>query len=916
MVLWRLAISNFLVRKVRTALTVGAIALSAALVVTVTSGYKSMEASALQFMNRYMGTADAFVTPANEMQGLVPENLVDLVNQDPAVSLAIGRLNSNRAMPRAAPSRHAAPSEDRLEAGALPSDMTNVQLIGIRRSDDAKSESLEIEEGKWFDLTGGDVAVIDQIAASRLGLQIGDSLNVPGLRPLTLKVVGLVHKPTFFAERAPAIYLPLRTLQQFTGQDHPPVVSRITINLKSGADFNAFAQRWKAKLAGIDPNLHLEMRRDAPGELDKNLQAIHIVSYFGGCASMLTAMFITFSALSMGVTERHRTLAMLRAIGAVRGQVFRLVVMEGALLSIAGIILGTFLAMLCINLLYWRFSEWFAAGVVYSYGGMIFAAAGSLLTALAASILPAWSASRLSPVDAMNVQGSTAATGRPRLAAAAVGILLISIDPFLLFGPITHVLGTLGVADPNQTARTIRFLGHLAVGVEGIIFGFFLLAPLLIWSIEKCFARLVAALLYLPERLLRQQLSGGIWRAAGTAAALMVGLATLIAMQVQGHTLIGGWRLPDKFPDIFIYSPDPISWQDQKSLNSVSDIQPGSLMPVAIAAPTGDSETDLLSTAILGGRNGNFVFFGVDPDQAMNLVQLEFRDDDGRPLPDSEQRGAALQAAAELNKGRRIIVTEEFRQLRQVKIGDTLKLLTATHGFQNYTICAIVWSPGADLLVNLFDMDRMLDQQSAASVFGSLDDARRDFGVAGARLFAANLAGGVDKKDLLKHLQKSLGDRGLRAGDVRQIKFAVENAFYRLLMLISTVAFAALAVASLGVTNTVMASVRSRRWQFGVLRGIGASRGQLLRLVLAEAATLGLVGVALGLGAGLELAVDARKLSGIVMGYSPDLNIPWPIVGIGCLAVLLVALLASLWPAIGVARAEPLELLQAGRASM
>lgn len=916
MVLYRLAISNLLVRKVRTALTVGAIALSAALVVAVTSGYKSMEASALQFMNRYMGTADAFVVPASEMQGLLPENLVDLLNQDPAVSQATGRLISSRAMPRVTASRRPGPSEDRLAAGALPANETNVELVGIRRSDDAKSESLDISEGRWFDATGGDVAVIDQIAASRLGLGVGDSVNVPGLRPLTLTVVGLVHKPTFFAERAPTIYLPLQTLQQFTGQDNPPVVSRITINLKSGADFDAFARRWKAKLAGIDPNLRLQMRRDAPGQLTKNLQAVHIVSYFGGCASMLTAMFITFSALSMGVTERHRTLAMLRAIGAVRGQVFRLVVLEGILLSIAGIILGTILGMLCVNLLDWRFSEWFAAGAVFSYGGMIFAGAGSLLTALAASILPAWSASRLSPVEAMNVQASAPATARPRLAAAIIGILLISIDPFLLFGPIERILAMIGVADPQQTTQAVRFFGHFALGVGGIMFGFFFLAPLLVWLIEKCFAPLVATLLFLPVRLLRQQLSGGIWRAAGTAAALMVGLATLIAMQVQGHTLIGGWRLPDKFPDIFIFGSEPISWKDQQSLDSVPDIQPGSLMPIAIAAPSGESDAALISTAVLAGRNGNFIFFGVDPDQAMNLVQLEFRDNDGRPLPESEQRPAALRAAAELKKGRRIIVTEEFRQLRQIKIGDTVKLLTSTQGLQSYTVCAIVWSPGADLLVSLFDLDRMLDQQSAASVFGSLDDARHDFGVAGVRLFAANLSGGVDKKDLLKNLQKVLGDRGLRAGDVRQIKYAVETAFYRLLMLISTVAFAALAVASLGVTNTVMASVRSRRWQFGVLRSIGAGRGQLLRLVLAEAAMLGLVGVALGLGAGLELAVDVRKLSGLVMGFSPDLIIPWPIVGVGCLAVMLVALVASLWPAIGVARAEPLELLQAGRASM
>jgi putative ABC transport system permease protein len=173
----------------------------------------------------------------------------------------------------------------------------------------------------------------------------------------------------------------------------------------------------------------------------------------------------------------------------------------------------------------------------------------------------------------------------------------------------------------------------------------------------------------------------------------------------------------------------------------------------------------------------------------------------------------------------------------------------------------------------------------------------------------------VDKADLLKSVQKSLGDRGMIAGDVRQIKYNIERGFYRLLDLISTVAVAAMALASLGVANTIMASVRSRRWQFGVLRSVGLGRGDLLRMILAEAIMLGLVGVALGLGAGLEISVDARRLSGVVLGYRPAMQIPWRVIVEGCLALIAVALAASLWPAFGVARAEPLDLLQAGRAS-
>ena len=59
MVLRRLAISNLLTHRVRTALTVAAIALSVSLVVAVTSGYASAEGAAHHYLNKYLGSADA-----------------------------------------------------------------------------------------------------------------------------------------------------------------------------------------------------------------------------------------------------------------------------------------------------------------------------------------------------------------------------------------------------------------------------------------------------------------------------------------------------------------------------------------------------------------------------------------------------------------------------------------------------------------------------------------------------------------------------------------------------------------------------------------------------------------------------------------------------------------------------------------
>jgi putative ABC transport system permease protein len=155
----------------------------------------------------------------------------------------------------------------------------------------------------------------------------------------------------------------------------------------------------------------------------------------------------------------------------------------------------------------------------------------------------------------------------------------------------------------------------------------------------------------------------------------------------------------------------------------------------------------------------------------------------------------------------------------------------------------------------------------------------------------------------------------MQVGDVRLIKYNIQQGFERMLWIMSTVAFASMAVAALGVTNTIMASIRSRRWQFGILRSVGVTRSQLLRLVLAEALLLGATGCALGLVAGFLMSIDANGLSRHILGLVVELQPPWKPIAIGAGVVIMTAVLASLWPATSVAYEEPLSLLQAGRAA-
>lgn len=973
MVVPHLVLSNFLARKARVALTVAAVALSVSLVVAVTTGYHSVEGAVHRFIDQYMGATDAQIVRQNDPRGRVSEAVVEALRKDRAVAKVNGRVEIDTAIDDKAGKR---------VEGRSP------QVFGISVPGDSRVDTLQLEKGRWFKTSDAAEAVLDQALAEEIKADLGSTVTLKGNQDTKLTVVGIVHKPELIAAQVWTIYAPLRTLQKHLGPEwgQPPFyVNRITIELQKGTDPRKWADGFTPALARLDPAARLRLSRDTRAEVDKNLGSIRLLSYLGGTVSMLAATFIVFSALAMGVAERQRTLAMLRAVGAVRSQIGLLVLFEGLILSVIGVAVGVPLGLFWVQILTWKFGDVFTAGVTPDWWGVVFGATGSVLTALAAGALPAWLAARVSPLEAMNPD-STPPPARTPFVAAAVGLLLAAIDPFLIFGPVPWVVNKLGLSHPAETVLNIRFYGHFALGLPGLMTGFFLLGPLFVGVVERVIGPAVARLLGLNPALLRQQLSSGLWRAAGTAAALMVGLAFLVVMQVQGNSALSGWQLPTKFPDIFIVSPPSlasiwtpsgIAFGQEQQIEQVPGIIPGQVMPIAIAFPKLGS--GLFAVPQILANPDATIFFGIDPDRAFKMMELEFRDGtqdnaqrllkDGKDvtlvpgqapdpadaaldaagtavvrtrgvtydpaakkwalhglvadrgdgyeitLPRGETRRLPKAAVESVEDGRFLIVTNEFKELKGLVTGDPFQLERSDGKKANYTICGVVWSPGIDVIVGVFDMGRQFDQRTAASVFGAIKDARRDFAVERVYLFAANLQYGVEREEVLDRVKKQLHNQGLKAGDVRHIKAKIVGAFYRILYLVSSVAFAAMAVASLGVTNTVMAGIRTRRWQFGVLRSIGVTRGQLLRLVLSEAILLGLVACAMGLSAGGLMTLDAHRLGVIVTGYNPAIAVPWGVVGIGTGVVMAIGLLASLWPAISVARSEPLALLQAGRAA-
>jgi len=117
-------------------------------------------------------------------------------------------------------------------------------------------------------------------------------------------------------------------------------------------------------------------------------------------------------------------------------------------------------------------------------------------------------------------------------------------------------------------------------------------------------------------------------------------------------------------------------------------------------------------------------------------------------------------------------------------------------------------------------------------------------------------------------------------------------------------AFLALFVASIGLYGVMSYSVTQRTREFGLRMAIGATRGAILRVVLAKAAKLVGIGICLGI---IGAVLLARLIASLLYGVSP-----FDVATLGGVSVLLaaVALVASYVPARRASSINPMDSLR------
>jgi putative ABC transport system permease protein len=134
---------------------------------------------------------------------------------------------------------------------------------------------------------------------------------------------------------------------------------------------------------------------------------------------------------------------------------------------------------------------------------------------------------------------------------------------------------------------------------------------------------------------------------------------------------------------------------------------------------------------------------------------------------------------------------------------------------------------------------------------------------------------------------------GVRAVAVKQIAETEMGMMERVSRFLLALAGITLAVGCFGVVNTMLTSVHERIRDIGIMRAVGASRNQIIKVFLYEAVIVGVVGGLLGYVVGTLLAYIIGPLifEGVAVTYVPQYFLP-------ALAIAtFIAIIATVYPA-------------------
>lgn len=235
---------------------------------------------------------------------------------------------------------------------------------GPARARPAASEPRRAETGQRTSFpTSPPGVLLSRQLIERRGLSVGDTIRLAtdpdGARAQEFRIAG-VYEPTpdpmrFAQPRLEArLHLPdLLALAADPGDPAPAEsITAINVGLMEEGDAGGFSRAVAARLPGLvaRPTRAPDMRSGTFVVIERFHLAIAIVTVVGAAMFLLALMV-------MLVDERRPTVGILRLIGFTRGRILRQVLIEGALIAVAGAVGGVLFALLTQGV-FNRFFQW------------------------------------------------------------------------------------------------------------------------------------------------------------------------------------------------------------------------------------------------------------------------------------------------------------------------------------------------------------------------------------------------------------------------------------------------------------------------------------------------------------------------------------------------------------------------------
>lgn len=950
----------------RAIITLVGIIASTCAVVWIVSGYDALVSQFDENAGKYLGRYDALILPAGPPGTIqsIADDLVESLQKDPGV-LELNPIQQARVSVTKVLAENEALEETSLGlvVGSKPPVNGAPPIDPILVGTPADEAPYEMVEGTWFDealqtLT----AVVSEGTARELNLAVGDHLLVTTIaNQMTLKVEGIVEQapqapslrggrpggsrggpgkqkaasdstPKVVDQQAEtpqqlrhglpnayvvgpavkAVYVRPEIAEQINGFPANPNV--LQVSLRDGVELAEFKNVWKEQLAQAKPAVRLVDYDEVKAGLKqtRSLSSQRSQAWAATGMASLAACFIIFSTLSMGVSERAREFAMLRAVALTRLQLAGIITLESLTLAVIGWAGGLFAGWLLLMVGSQLFPGLFSTAPALGTTSLLLTGSTVFVGAFAAAILPAWRAMRIEPIEAMSRQ-----TKPPQQFHwhrwLVVGLVLASVAPasvFLL--PMPDVWR-------NWIYATIAW--------PALLFGMILLTPAFIVLTERFIGPLLTRLFQLDSRLVRTQLSNNMWRTIGATLSLALGLSLFASTQTWGYSMLQPF-LPGKWlPDMLVaFHPIGLDEQGMEQVARVKGVEPNGVLPLAIEQAKFDWQAEEKPAGL---RYDNAVLFGFDPERALEpqdpFVSLQFLE------------GEQSTMAKVLAEKKTCLISEDFQMESGYQVGDQLHFHppNAPQKRVTYEIAGVVTLPGWHWITKFSGVRRHF-VRTETMIFASRENIRRDFGLPRNEFFWLDTDPSVPLQQMEADLQAiaeqdagatfQTGDVGTvtayrpfaRVTATETVRKAITLRANDMIWSMSLLPLVTLMIMSLAVANAMIASMRSRMWEFGVLRSIGITRWQLVRLILIETMLIGLVACLLSLAFGLTAGwcgVGMARYGGWFAG-PPSFLIPWTQLGFGFALTLGLCLLAGLWPAIQAGRSEPLSLLQAGRSSM